>query len=109
MTVSNEEIDPSIIVVIKEPCAPANVRQAHGGDLGGIRKVRERVLSVVMVERVVFVGKISDEQIKLAVVVAYRDAHRSLFAAVLVNTGTRNKSNLFKRAVTLVSKMKVWS
>src|SRR6185369_1685376 len=62
-----------------------------------------------MIKRVVFVGEVSDEDVKLAVVIiiAGGHAHAALLAAVLVDGGAGAEANLFERAVSFVSVVEI--
>ena len=66
MTVGDKQIDPTVVVVVKKLRAPTNVRQTHGRDFRCVRKIRKRILAVVMIERVVFVGEVGNEDVELA-------------------------------------------
>src|SRR5437870_12379363 len=104
MAVDHKQIDPSVVIIIEEFRAPAHVRKTYRGDFSRVRNVGERTSAVVMIERVIVVVEVSYKQVGLSVmvVVAHRDTHASLFAAVLVDCRPRRKSDLLKRAVSVI-------
>src|SRR5881628_3669945 len=63
-----------------------------------------------MVKSIVVVVEVSNEQVEFAVmiIVAQRDSHASLLAAVLINCRTRRKGNVLKGSVAVVVIKKVW-
>ena len=72
MAVDDKQIDPSVVIVIKEFGAPAHVRKTYRGDFSRVRNVGERTSAVVMVERVVVVVEVSYKQVGLSVMVEIR-------------------------------------
>ena len=104
VAVDDKQINPTIVVIVKELGSPTHVRKTYRGDFSSVGNVGERIEAVVMVERVVVVVEIGYEQVEppVMVVVAYCYAHASLLAAVLVDCRARRKSDLLKRAVPVI-------
>ena len=90
MPVDRDEIQPGVVVVVKERVAPSDVGQADGGGARSKRHIGE-VVPVVAVQRVVLLREIGDEQAEASavVVIADRDAHAALFGAVLADGDAR--------------------
>src|SRR5712691_3227003 len=104
VAIDDKQVHPTIVVIVKEHGSPTHVRKTYRGDFSSVGNVGERIVAVIMVERVVVVVEISYEQVEppVVVVVTRRYAHASLFAAVLVDCGARRKSDLLERAVPVI-------
>src|SRR3954470_21253083 len=78
--VHNQQIDPAIVVIVKEFCAPADQRKTYGSHLRRIRHVREGTLAIIVIERVVIVIEVCNEEIELAIMIKITesDSHASL-------------------------------
>src|SRR6266496_5651156 len=86
VTVNDQQIHPTIVVIIKEFCSPTDVGQTYGSHLGRIRNIRKGTVSIVVVESVIVVIEISNEQVQFAIViiVTQGNPHATLLAAVLI-------------------------
>src|ERR1051325_6421499 len=104
MTIDHQQVGPAIVVIIEKPCAPANVGQTYRSHFGGIRDIGEGTLTVVVIESVVIIVEVRDEQIEpsVVIIIAERHTHAALFAAVFVYRHAGGKSNLLKRAISVV-------
>src|SRR5687768_13860895 len=107
--VGHEKIHPTIVVVIKKPCAPTDVRHTGRRHLRSVGKVRKRIRAVVPIQRVVLVGEVGNEKIDFTVVIIISGSHShaSLLAAVLIHRGAGVESDLLERAVAFVSVVEV--
>src|SRR5437762_8171231 len=47
VSLGNEKISPSVIVIVQEPNAPSRVRHAHAADAGGITLVCKSAVAVI--------------------------------------------------------------
>src|SRR5688500_10469694 len=110
MAVSNKQIYPTIVIIVKKLRSPANIRETHLCDLCLERNIGKRIAPIIAIQSVVLVVEISYEEIQLAVmvVVTQRNAHRPLLTAALIYSCTGNKSDLLKCAVTVVMIEEVW-
>src|ERR1041384_5292904 len=104
MTVGDEQIDPTVVVIVEEFRSPPDVRQTDGCNFCRIRNIGKGVWSIAAVQRVVVVVEVRDKQIQLSImiIVSQRHTHRSLLAPILINGSSRLKPDLLKRAVTVV-------
>src|SRR5262249_55785737 len=103
MAICYEKVDPAVIIIVKEFGPPSDI----GPDcshFGCVRDISEGVVAVIVVESIVFVGKVGLEQIKqtVVVIVANSHAHATLLAAALVERCARSEAYLFKRTVPVI-------
>ena len=77
MSLRNEEILPSIVVIVDESKAPSRVELRRGADAGQRRDVVESPITVVLVEGIPLVGQVCHYNIRPAVIVVIGevDAH----------------------------------
>ncbi len=73
----NEQVFPTVIVVIEEVRAPTGKGQGRAADAGGIGDIAESAVAIVVEKHVALVGKVSDNDVRPAViiVVAEVDSH----------------------------------
>src|SRR5258707_9176503 len=104
MAVGDEQIDPAIVVVIKELSPPADVRKAYRGPSRIVGNIGERIATNVAVKDIVFIVEVGNEYIQPAVVVivTHRNAHAPLLGAISVDRHARFESDLAERAVPIV-------
>src|SRR5262249_18334894 len=104
MPVGHEQIDPSVVVVIKEPSSPADIRHAYRGDIRFIRNIREGIVAVVVIERVVIVHEVSFKNVEAPVMIVIADSytHTSLLAAVRAERRARDEADLLECSVSIV-------
>src|ERR1044072_3798992 len=104
MTVDDQQIDPTVVVVVKELGSPADIGKTNGSYFGRIRDIGKRTATIVMVGRVVVVIEVGYKQVQLAVVlvIAQSHSHASLFPAIFVDCRAGGKSNILESAVTVV-------
>src|ERR1700730_6575105 len=69
VAIDDKQVDPAIVVIVKELGAPTHVRKTYRGDFSSVGNVGERIVAVVMVKRVVVVVEISYEQVEPPIVV----------------------------------------
>jgi hypothetical protein len=50
MAVGYKEINPTIIVIVKEFRSPAYIRKTYFGDLRGIGNISERIVAIIVIE-----------------------------------------------------------
>src|SRR6266851_5414468 len=104
MTVDDQEINPTVVVVVKKLGSPTNVGKTYGSDFCGIRDIGKRTVAIIVIKGVVVVVEICDKQIEFAVmiIVTKSDSHASLFAAVFIYRGTGVETNVFEGAVAVI-------
>src|ERR1700674_5533161 len=104
VAVGNEQIDPTVVVVIEKLSSPAYIRKAYRGHSGIVGNIGERIASNVAVKDIVFIVEVGNEYIEPAVViiVAHSDAHAALLGTVSVDRHTRFESDLAKRTIPVV-------
>src|SRR6202521_6131694 len=104
VAVGNEQIDPTVVVVIEKLSSPAYIRKAYRGHSGIVGNIRERIASNVAVKHIVFIVEVGDEYIEpsVMIIVTHCDAHAPLLGAVSVDRQARFESDLAKRAVPIV-------
>src|SRR5262249_1092805 len=110
MPVGDEQIDPSVVVVVEKFGPPADIRHAYRGDIRFIRDVREGVAAVAGVKRVLVVHELRFKNVKAAVMIVIADSHphTALFAAVRAESRARNKADLFECSVSVVMVKQAW-
>src|SRR5688572_14349823 len=89
VTVGHEEIGPTVVVVVKEFCAPPYIRQTHLGNFRLEGHVTKRIAAVVVIENVVLVVEVGYEEIKSSVmiVITQGHSHATLLATALIHCG----------------------
>ncbi len=104
MTVDDQQINPTVVVVVKKLGSPTNVGQTYGSDFCCVRNIGKRSVPIIVVKSVVVVIEICNEQIEFAIViiVAQRDSHASLLAAVFIYRRTGIETNIFESPVTII-------
>ncbi|KXJ04391.1 hypothetical protein AC249_AIPGENE23147, partial [Exaiptasia diaphana] len=109
MTVDQEEIQPAVVVHVEERGAPAHISNAHRRGLGAEGGVAEVAPFVIVVERVVFLGKVGDEEAQptLVAVITHGNAHGALLLAVFAHRDTQQIGHLLEGAVFLVQIEKI--
>src|SRR5271165_1949280 len=101
VSLGDEEILPTIVVVIQESHAPTGMLHAHEAESGGIAVVVESAVAIVSIERVNLAGQVGDDQVGQSVVVVVRKvhAHSGVCVTFAVHGYARLQGNFFERAI----------
>src|SRR5580692_466965 len=104
MALSDEEILPSIVIVVEEAYTPSRVSHGHLANARGIAGIAEGAVSVVLVERVALIRQVGDYNVRPAVVIVISkiDAHASVGTPIDVDRDFRGQADVFKRSVPFV-------
>ena len=81
MAIGYEQINPAVVVIVKELSSPTNVRDTYCGDFSCIRNIRERIMAVIMIERVVLFSKVGSKDVKPAIMIIVSLLSRPCFPA----------------------------
>ncbi len=105
MTLSHEQVLPSVVVVIEEAGAPTGVSERRAAQSGLVGHIRERAVAVVLEQHVALVRQIRDNDVRPAVVVEVGEvrAHPSEGLAVLVVADAGGERNVCECAVAVVA------
>src|ERR1700682_3013819 len=101
VTAHRDEIEPAIVIEVREGRAPLYVRQRRQRDSGLIGDIGETPVTIIAIEIVVFVGEIRrvNRWAPGVIVIADSHAHRALFATIFTHGGTRLQPNLLKFSI----------
>src|SRR5579863_8092453 len=104
MTVRDEKILPTVVVVIQETGTPAKEGDRDLSDAHAIAHIREITAAVIAIERVVIVGKDGIVEVEQAVVpvIAHGDPHGGGLASIVVEGVTGGVADILERAVSFV-------
>src|SRR5207249_8309283 len=104
VALGDQEILPTVIVVVEEAYAPSGVGHGDASDAGREAVVGESRVAVVLVEGVALVGKVRNDQIRPAVIIIVGeiDAHTGEGAAVAVDGDFGEEAHFFKGSVAFV-------
>src|SRR5215813_3695480 len=110
MTIPHDQVAPPVVIVVDKCGSPAEKGDCRLADAYLKRNVGEICVTVVSVERVRIVGKVRDMKIHAAIVIviADRQAHTRLLAAVFVQCEPRLVSDLFEGSVVLIDVELLW-
>ena len=104
VAVGDEDVLPSVVVVVEEEAAEAERDQRCAADVGVRSFVHEQAVAFVVVEREHLVGEIGDDQAGAAgaVVIGGVDAHAGARDAIFAEGDSGGNSALFEGAVLLI-------
>src|SRR5438552_1490186 len=86
MAVSNDQILPPVIVVIKKTRAPTEKRNRNFAQAGQKGHIGEIPITVVVIQNIRIIRKVRDVKINLTIVVIVSDGdtHSGLFPPILI-------------------------
>src|SRR5215469_3491033 len=104
VTVSDEDVGPAIVVVIKEETGEAEGDEGVASDFGLRRFVDEQAVALVVIERNHLVGEVADQNTRVAaaVVVGGIGAHARTGDSVFAEADAGGDPTLLKGSVLLV-------
>src|SRR5215469_15126713 len=111
VAIGDENIEPSIIVHIKERGSPSDVRIAGLAYTGGPTDVVEAFLAPVTIERIRLLLEMSDEKAQAAAVVIVPpiNAHVAEFHALAAERDAGQHTHIGERPVVIVMVQIVWN
>src|SRR5579863_2927949 len=105
MTVSNEQVFPSIVVEVQKGCAPFHILGVYGQTCRACNII-EGSIPEISIKRIGIAREVSFKYVKasVAVVIGRCCAHARLLATILVHSQPAYQTCLFKCPVVLVAK-----
>src|SRR5260370_22555635 len=104
MPIGEKNVEESIIVIVQKTRTPTEKWNCHVRHAGSEAYIGKAGVSVVAVQRVVVVGEIRDAEVdsSVAVVIADRNPHSGLFSTLVIQSESREVTDVLERAVMLV-------
>src|SRR5579862_217068 len=105
MTIHDEKVIPTVVVVVDEADAPAEERDGDVGDTNAITNVSKRGVAVVAIENLEIVGEICEGHVRTPVIEVASDAeaHAGDFASILVEGEARGIAIVGERTVAAIA------
>src|SRR5437016_5464370 len=105
MSLGDQKVFPSVIVIINESYTPAGVRHGHATDSGRIAIVGKGAIAVVPIECVHLACEVGNYQVRQAVVVIIREvhSHACVAMALAVYSDSGAQRNFLECAIAFIT------
>src|SRR5712691_1568865 len=96
VTVGNEDVGPTIVIVIKEEATEAESNQGCAANFGTRRFVQEQAITLIVVEGKHLIGEICDDNAGMAraVIICRVHAHPSARDSIFAESDARSHTTL---------------
>src|SRR5215469_10099737 len=98
MALSDEEILPSVVIVVEEADSPTRVGQGHLANARGHTGISKRAVTIVLVKSVALIGQIGDNDVRPAIVIVVGEVHThtGVGSAVHVDCHRGSEADVFE-------------
>src|ERR1700676_229600 len=110
MAIRYEEVEPTVVIEIKETISPANIRNRRGRDARHKGSISEAHVAIIGIQNCVLIVEMRDcNGVTSAVqVVAQRQAHVGLFQPIPIQSRASDKSDVSEMPFSIVVFEVVW-
>src|ERR1035438_6812401 len=109
MSLTYQQVLPTIVVIVEKPNAPAGMEQGHATYTSLETCVVEASIALIMIDCVLLIREVGNHQVSVTIVVVISkvDAHSRVGVAVPIDRDPRLQTHLFKCPVTFIMKEKL--
>ena len=111
MPVRHDQVEPAIIVHVKESHSPADGHETRPRYAGGRRDVGKALLTLVPEQRVRFFGEVGDDDVQSPIVIEVAEIHAHSGALLALETQCRAglQCDFFESAIVLIVIEIIWA